>query len=461
MKRKFDNYLKSKLDAPQQAPPDAWENILENLPKEKEKQRPFLPFWISLLGLNSLLILVVGGGYLLLNSGGDFIDTTNNVSNTTEQNFTTNTQINPVNSSDKITIESHSEQSIHSKEKEINLAHQTISSKNNNSLFLAEFIEAEKTENEFSYLNNRNYENNSSVFAFKNQKSDFKGIELASIYRTWDADRLSFNQIFSSDFNSDEEMNLAPFVKKSKKVKSKFNPEFERFHISGFVSPVALNSFVGSSMLSNEMSDFKTENTISLAYGFKGAYSLSPKVKIRTGVSVVDFEQITKNVPITNQEFSTDIVSPISTNNINYSGNTRLLTGDISSISGLELERNNLSDIHQQAQYIEIPLEIAVELFKTGSIGISATGGGSTWLLSENKIYAQINNFTEELGRANNLNKVSFSANAGVKFDFQLFNNLKIDVEPQFKYLINPVNNIEKYTPYTLGVNAGITVSFK
>ena len=181
MKRKFDNYLKSKLDAPQQAPPDAWENILENLPKEKEKQRPFLPFWISLLGLNSLLILVVGGGYLLLNSGGDFIDTTNNVSNTTEQNFTTNTQINPVNSSDKITIESHSEQSIHSKEKEINLAHQTISSKNDNSLFLAEFIETEKTENEFSYLNNRNYENNSSVFAFKNQKSDFKGIELASI----------------------------------------------------------------------------------------------------------------------------------------------------------------------------------------------------------------------------------------------------------------------------------------
>lgn len=52
-------------------------------------------------------------------------------------------------------------------------------------------------------------------------------------------------------------------------------------------------------MLSNNLDDYKTENSITLAYGLKAAYSLNPKLKIRTGVSVVGFEQITKNVLMT------------------------------------------------------------------------------------------------------------------------------------------------------------------
>ena len=72
-----------------------------------------------------------------------------------------------------------------------------------------------------------------------------------------------------------------------------------------------------------------------------------------------------------------------------------------------------------------------------------------------------MDDYTQELGEANNLNKVSFSANAGLKFDMNLTDNIKLNVEPNFRYLINPVNNIEKYNPYTVGVNAGLSISLK
>ncbi|MFA7448416.1 MAG: hypothetical protein WCY77_08270, partial [Weeksellaceae bacterium] len=130
-------------------------------------------------------------------------------------------------------------------------------------------------------------------------------------------------------------------------------------------------------------------------------------------------------------------------------------------LSGDELGKPTLGNIQQQSEYIEIPLEAEIAILQTSSIGISATGGGSTWLLSRNKIYVHTEDYTEELGQANNLNKTSFSANAGLKFDMKIMDKVQLNVEPNFKYLVNPVNNIEKYNPYTVGVNAGITVSLK
>ena len=145
-------------------------------------------------------------------------------------------------------------------------------------------------------------------------------------------------------------------------------------------------------------------------------------------------------------------------NNINYSGDLRIFNnqqqGDYS-------YRASSGDIQQQTQYLEIPIEAEYSLFDTGSIGISVTGGGSTWLLSKNKIYAHTESHTEELGTADNLNKTSFSANAGLKFDMKITDGVQLNVEPNFKYLLNPVNNIEKYSPYTVGVNAGISIKLK
>src|SRR5690606_17599558 len=180
-----------------------------------------------------------------------------------------------------------------------------------------------------------------------------------------------------------------------------------------------------------------TENSVTLAYGIKGAYSLSPTLKLRTGVSVVGLEQITNQVPIAVDITERYELSPVDEfNNVKYNGNIRINNhSPANSLMEMELSgRMGYGSIQQQASYIEIPVEAELSLFQTNSIGISATGGGSTWLLSKNKIYVHIDDYTQELGEASNLNKVSFSANAGLKFDLSLTDNVKLNVEPNFRY---------------------------
>lgn len=244
--------------------------------------------------------------------------------------------------------------------------------------------------------------------------------------------------------------------------KPKQTPIDHRITVSAFVSPTSMNSFVGNSMLSDEMKDFKTENNVTISYGLKGAFAVSPKIKVRTGISVVGFEQITRNVPLIQNDLPNSTASKqIKANNINYKNN--ILIGYVKSQPGMNpvLNRPSQGNMEQTTQYIEIPLEAEIAIFETSSIGISATGGGSTWLLSKNKIYVHNEGMAEELGTANNLNKTSFSANAGLKFDLKLTDDVKLNVEPHFKYLINTVNNIEKFNPYVIGVNAGVSIDLK
>src|SRR5690606_25536524 len=122
---------------------------------------------------------------------------------------------------------------------------------------------------------------------------------------SWDGLNLSPDKLVSItgiqvNPNLNKELLFASNAKSNpeKEKKKKKRTDFDRFHLSAFASPLAFNTLVGNSMLADEMSQYKTENSVTLAYGIKGAYSLSPTLKLRTGVSVVGLEQITNQVPI-------------------------------------------------------------------------------------------------------------------------------------------------------------------
>jgi len=364
-------------------------------------------------------------------------------------------------------------------------SHQNSFNSNGNSQFISNLPNSSKYENNSTLNlsnNSLNTENQFNIFdpiqneTALNSNRDLPEIVWNSVNDDEKNPQISLNQNKAEnpftnplleELEKENKALIALNSKENKKKKSKNDykkkPEFDRFYISGFVSPMALNTFVGSSMLADDMSQYKTENNITLAYGLKGAYALSPRVKIRTGVSVVGFEQITQNVPLSASiENGSAFSVHDARNNVKYHGNLRIENHQATSLAESELNYKTLNgDIQQQSQYIEIPVEAEVSLFQTNSIGISATAGGSTWLLSKNKIFAHTEDYTEELGKAENLNNTSFSANAGLTFDMKISESVNINVEPAFKYLINPVNDIEKYNPYTVGVNAGITVSLK
>lgn len=463
MKRKIDDYFKKGLNVPQEPPADAWEFIQKHIAKKDNKR--IIPLWMKISGTAVLFLLFTGTLYWFNpewiqteNSFGDYPENTakNNTQNQPDlnSNDSKRKQISPDSNDLGIQIHSGANPAPNQIQTAQNVYYTNSSASNEQNLLY------QITEIPVSSSNN-NIDNSLSlllnpagvILAMPDRNPNFLQIKLQE------------NILFGEKIeNQPENILIAKNEPKDSKSKSQQRKiDFDRFYISGFASPMALNTFVGSSMLADEMSQYKTENNITLAYGVKGAYALSPTVKIRTGASVIGFEQITKDVPLaSNIQGASSLSVNDNVNNIKYEGNLRIDNSLATHYTNNELNnKTGNGDVQQQSQYIEIPLEAEVGLFQTNSIGISATGGGSTWLLSKNKIYVHTDEYTEELGKANNLNEVSFSANAGLKFDLNISDNVKLNIEPNFKYLINPVNDIKKYNPYTIGVNAGISVSLK
>lgn len=467
MKKNIDPLFKNRLDSPQKAPDGAWDYIRERLPSEDDK--PVIPFWKKTLGIAVLLTGLVGGGLLIgnkdrsaANADGNsgIVQNQTGEQNSSVQNQSGNTVTDGIQENSLITGFEESENDF----------------ENQNQNPVQNGFDSEN----FTIVNSNQNHNRTNLYAQNGLNGNFAGNSnsdgksfvqvLTGDYSSAPAKTFAWNPEFDlisnsvllNEINSNNEKliaaNFDTKTAKSNEKKKKSFKSFENLYVSGFVSPTGLNTFIGSSMLSNNLNDYKTENSITLAYGMKAAYSLNPKLKIRTGVSVIGFEQITKNVLMTTGILDGPNSFTGSGNNINYSGDLRLYNPT----EGGELNyRLSDGDVQQQAQFLEIPLEAEYEVFQTDILGISVTGGGSAWLLSKNKIYAHMNGYTEELGSAENINKTSFSANAGLKFDMKISDGVQLNVEPNFKYLMNPVNNIDKYSPYTVGVNAGVTVKLK
>jgi hypothetical protein len=485
---RINKFFKKRLDVPQAPPVGSWEYIQANIEQKPTKRKPMIPFWWKTSGIAATLLLLMGTAYLM--DWNIFSKSSNSQMNSPKGNLPSLVQNegNSQNSSNLQDINSTSmESQLNNNSSETNYNSYT-QSKYPSSFWISSqssFANNHYSHSNYNQNSHSNYGENSTIHSLNNSINDNPNSSLskeeliAQLQKefsqnlpSWNPEYTNAEKVLEKILNEEPipadnntglmAANIKPDEKK-KVYHTKKKVEFDRFFISAFISPMALNTFVGNSMLSDDMSQYKTENNILLAYGVKGGYAVSPKVRIRTGVSVIGFEQITKDVPfsyaiegVSGFNFSRD-----QSNNIKYHGNLRVDNEETSIVNNEIINRVGTGSLQQQSQYIEIPVEAEVKLFKTSSIGISATGGGSTWLLSKNKIFAHTDDFTEELGKAENLNKTSFSANAGLKFDMNLTENIQLNVEPTFKYLINPVNDIKNYNPYTVGVNAGVTLTIK
>lgn len=452
MKNKLDKHIKNLLETSQNPPTDAWTNIQMHLPPEKKNKRIF-PLWMKLSGIAISMLLMLSVGYFWGSN------TKKNMEILTQSpelpTYTKGNSAQKPNQNQPIN-ETQQTQSLHNNSTQE--AHYVLSTKQNQ----VSGISKNQLQNFFDKFNSSNANTHQEIFTAETNPSFWDEIPYIN------ANNLEIQSDLSLENKEKQPLDLAfstveiptPTTDYSEIKKKK---TFDRYHLSAFASPISFNTFVGKSMLNEEFNDFPTENNVTISYGVKGAYSLSNKLRIRTGISMVGLEQMTSEVPLAiSIEGKNEPSADLKNSNIKYAGNIRIQNPQTSTLLTSELQSKTESGrLQQQAQYVEIPLEAEYNFLKTSSIGISLTGGASTWLLSKNKLYVYTHNTVQELGKAENLNDVSFSANAGLKFDMSLFEKVKLNVEPNFKYLINPVNDIKRYNPYTLGVNAGITVSFK
>ena len=241
--------------------------------------------------------------------------------------------------------------------------------------------------------------------------------------------------------------------------------ERNRWSIAPNVAPVYFNSLGQGSSIDNQFNENTKSSDVNMSYGISGSYAISNKLKIRAGVNRVSLNQSTNDIlAFTGTETASRGIDG-SFNNINFSNGVQtisLMSSDvISRSSAPELLNTKVSGkLDQRFGFIEVPLELEYRLLNN-KFGINIIGGFSTFFLSENNIYVDIDGTSELIGEANNINDTSFSANFGLGMDYSLSKQWFINLEPTFKYQLNTFNNTTgNFRPFFIGVYTGLSYKF-
>ncbi|WP_458628162.1 hypothetical protein [Winogradskyella sp. PC D3.3] len=238
-----------------------------------------------------------------------------------------------------------------------------------------------------------------------------------------------------------------------------------RWSIAPNVAPVYFNSFGQGSSLDKQFNENGKSSDVNMSYGIAGSYAISKKLKIRAGVNRVKLNQTTSDVFAFTGAETAARGADASFSNISFSSDEQQVSLVSSKMMNMattpELFNTKIiGEIDQRFGFIEIPLELEYRLLDT-KFGINVIGGFSTFFLSENEIYADVNGSTTSIGEANNINDTSFSANFGLGLDYTLSKQWNINLEPTFKYQINTFNNTTgDFKPYFIGVYTGLSYKF-
>jgi len=243
--------------------------------------------------------------------------------------------------------------------------------------------------------------------------------------------------------------------------------EQNRWSIAPNIAPVYYGSLGQGSSLDQQFNENAKGSDINMSYGITGAYAVSKKLKVRTGINSVNLSQSTSNV----FAFSGPEISSRNSQEVQPSGNITfnnraqnvlLISSDMLGIAAAPEAFNTKTSgsLDQRFGFIEVPLELEYQLVDR-KFGINVIGGFSTFFLNENEIYADIDGTTTLIGEANNINGTSFSANFGLGLDYSLSKQWNINLEPQFKYQINTFNNTTgDFRPFFIGVYTGLSFKF-
>jgi len=447
---KFDQHIKDKLSQPQLPPLDAWKNIQEKL-DEKEKKKRIIPlfYWIG----STAACLVTGISIYYFNQN-DAVNV----------NHTPTNEVVKTKSTSKESIKKDLNNIEHTKEKPFD--NKIVSSVKKSSKSNQKTIQSSS-----SYFENIIGESTLFSNTIPNQKED-KTLELSQKNST-QKDNFVQNNSSINPKNEVSEKETNPKIleekplelvlqeEEKKKEKVEIKQKSPLLTISSYINPTKV--LESKSILANEFNDYNIKNNITVAYGAKVSVRLNDKINVRSGIAKVELEQNTTNINsgINTGVYALSASMPKSSNNITYHSNIRVV-GDNTSHTTMTMLSSETNTMEQKVHYIEVPLEIEYKLASFDKFNILAIAGGSYFAVTKNSISLADTNTRSnyKLGEANNLNNSSYSANAGVKLEYNLSNKSSINLEPNYRYMLNPLKNVDAKNPSLLGLNIGFSIKF-
>ena len=513
-KKHIDRLFQEKFKDFEATPSDAvWTNIEAQL--RKKKKRHVIPIWWRYGGVAALLLLFLALGNLYLNSGSEIdppthqvVDTesTNDVENITEdpsQKEKNQNNVIPSDSEDVIAnsednqIEERNDDSNENSILNNNPAKltQPISNESNNTIASEHVVKQDHNNGSKDNSNVKDAETNTLDFlkdnvlqdqnskvadnnsASKNQRNNANNDNILldkvkannPVLNTQNADTTAVAQ---TNIEDKTEPSIEDLIDKD--IKELIEEEkFSRWSVAPNAAPVYFNSLGEGSSIDPQFNNNTKTGEMNMSYGIKASYAVNKRLRIRSGINKVRLGYNTNDVVVFQSigapENTISAALPniksesnYSLNSLNSTGNTSFASADNFNSKGSSglLSTATSTSLNQEFGYIEVPLEIQYILLDK-KLGVNVIGGFSSFFLNENKIYSETSSSRTLIGEANNINKVSYSANLGLGLNYKISKQLDLNLEPLFKYQINTFSNTSgNFKPYFIGVYTGFAIKF-
>lgn len=238
----------------------------------------------------------------------------------------------------------------------------------------------------------------------------------------------------------------------------------KRWSIAPNVAPVYFNSLGTGSSMDDEFVNNTKSGEVNMSYGVSASYAINDKINVRVGVNNVKLGYNTHDV-FDASSMEMNPIKPIAIKNIEIDKTpVELAYVTVAGMSFAQvpepLSNEYNASINQELGFLEIPLEVQYKITNT-KLGVNAIGGFSALFLNTNQIYSTLDGSSTLIGKATNINNLSYSANLGLGFNYKISNNININLEPMFKYQLNTFKNTSgNFKPYFIGVYSGLSFKF-
>ncbi|MFT5677544.1 outer membrane beta-barrel protein [Patiriisocius sp. Uisw_047] len=488
--KNIDQLFKSRLQGMETPPPPAvWENIQVALGHNK-RDRKVIPLWWKLSGVAAALVLLFSVANLFMSD--TFEDNHNNQlviedvtqssqeqgvekfilvnQNLENSNITSENTTDVIDSSVKNTSDAHKPNVVKTANRFMNTsvaAKSTIKD------------DAVKQNNITKQISEKLLSKNSVAAKTPNERinNDIK-TEQESSHKA--ETLLKKNLVATSPFIDEVAIENVAIVKEGIQKESIFNAIEEqkeavakttdglpinRWAISPNVAPVYYSSLSQGSSIDPTFADNTQNGEVNVSYGINVSYALTQRLTVRSGVSNVNLSYATGGLELATGDANAALQS------VNFNDKGTVVTAidqgaliDAAEGSNFDNLTRKVTDgdvfLTQSISYTEIPAELTYALVNK-RLGVSLIGGFSTLLLGTNEVSVSANDFEDVIGEANNLSDVSFSTNVGVGLSYQLSRKFKFNVEPMFKYQLNPYTDASvQFKPYYVGIYSGLSFKF-
>lgn len=167
-----------------------------------------------------------------------------------------------------------------------------------------------------------------------------------------------------------------------------------------------------------------------------------------------NFEVLTSSGPIFTSNPDVFLTSNGSFNRI-----STVYTNDVFDPEKVNLQPLNNS-LSQNFSYLELPVFLRYKLIDK-ALDFNIIGGISYNMLIKNSVYTTFNGDKYEVGETRGLNPLTLSSSLGIGMEYSFANNLSLNLEPTFRYYINPFTAAGSPNhPYTFGIFTGVSYRF-